>query len=100
MIRAIKMLKSSSDYGDGFEFDVSGIIADEAPIVKIQDVEDSQGNQAPQQDVSENAENVLIVEDYDGCDEVDTGYKNSSSNKQSSSNSLSSVNEIKSDDDD
>ena len=35
MIRAIKMLKSSYDYGDGFEFDVSGIIADEAPVVKI-----------------------------------------------------------------
>ena len=57
MLDAIKSLKST-DLGDGFDFDVSAVIA-ESPI-KVSGGAESEGDQAPQEVMSD-----LIVEDYD-----------------------------------
>ena len=70
MINAIKMLKSTT-LGDGFNFDVSAVIADESPV-KVGDDEESEHDQAPQEIISE-----MIVEDYENEFEA-TGSRTSS----------------------
>ena len=47
MINAIEMLQSK-DQGDGLEFDVSAVIADDSPVVKLEGFEGPQRAQTPQ----------------------------------------------------
>ena len=69
MIRAIKALKSTT-LADGVDFEVSAVIGDDSSPVKAVGGAESEGNQAPQEIMSE-----MIVEDYD---EDATGSKTSS----------------------